>query len=555
MTATKGRPIEYRDTFEFRIFPDYTYTATQKLRVRLFQGRIEHWRAAVNYADRFAAPQNINLLYMIGYTPKLKDYLERNTNTNLVVLCAPFTKEDLDIYDNFWNLVKRYKPAGLVDKDGKFSSDFYETGRKNIQHRDSYDLAKEIALEYESHFALIESYEKLKERGIGYFSRMIMVDKLHAERTVSFSDLDKIIKSYFPYGRERIGMSDKAIRSPKKILDALQTGLHRESAAKIFGLPNDTDTYTLCKKEIKRCKMDISVPIRNTGVADLVAIFRKMQAPPYGWDNDIHTAYCFGYAVSEFLDNAWIWDTINVFPARETAQSVLGSIIRMKLGRRHTFILTTESGKKLSNRFAYLFNIGTMVPKDAVDERILELSKLGFSERKIAEQLQTISNVAVHKRLVRMRTSTEQNMPFADMTKWICKRIEEKTRWPISVIDSRLQQTICGTYDPEHYVSTPLLDRASIRDALKYFTEERCREIKAKLERIDTYVPELIRERYGNDVNVDDIYKYCTTECSGWLWEPDIFWDSVNNHINHIGMHYRQDGWYYNDNKLPETSS
>ena len=62
-----AKKTEYKDTFTFRLFPEYTYTKAQRRRFRLFQGRIEHWRKAINYADSFNNPNRINLLYLIGY--------------------------------------------------------------------------------------------------------------------------------------------------------------------------------------------------------------------------------------------------------------------------------------------------------------------------------------------------------------------------------------------------------------------------------------------------------------------------------------------------------
>lgn len=46
--------------------------------------------------------------------------------------------------------------------------------------------------------------------------------------------------------------------------------------------------------------------------------------------------------------------------------------------------------------------------RDEIDRRILELAAEGFTEREIAAAIGTISNVAVHKRLVRMRATLKE---------------------------------------------------------------------------------------------------------------------------------------------------
>lgn len=46
--------------------------------------------------------------------------------------------------------------------------------------------------------------------------------------------------------------------------------------------------------------------------------------------------------------------------------------------------------------------------RDAIDNRILELVQAGYTEREIAAEIGTISNVAVHKRIVKMREALKK---------------------------------------------------------------------------------------------------------------------------------------------------
>lgn len=202
--------------------------------------------------------------------------------------------------------------------------------------------------------------------------------------------------------------------------------------------------------------------------------------------------------------------------------------------RRHSFQLITETGWRLSNRFAYMFdlNADNHSPKDATDEKILELHQLGLSERKIAAELGTMTNIAIHKRLVKMRTASGERIPFCNMAFKICKKVESLTRWPIAIIDEHLWDALYGAYDEDNHTNIPIFGRDRVRDALSYFTLEKCKELKARLETINDFVPSLIRNRYGADVNIEEIERACTTQSSGWLWESDVFWECVDRYMN-----------------------
>jgi hypothetical protein len=527
------KKVEYRDTFDFRLFPEYTYTKVQHKRLRLFQGRIEHWRAAINYADSFEGHNKINILFMLGYDAKMEAYINRTKN-NVVILCAKIPKEFLQAYDAYWTLIEKLRNVGYADKDGNLTPIFYTERKKEAKYRGTGALSDELYQAHDLEDHIINEYEHVKAEIGNYFANYIVIDKGHSGRRISHENLDWIIKQYFPFGREQCGISNQAVTSIKRIADALQAGLDRENTPQLLGFPTEADCYTICKQSIRRCQMDLNIGLRNKGSVDLVKLVNRMRNPPYGWDFEPHAAYCLGYALSEHLDESWIWDGIACFSSREIAVSVLRNILAEHLMRRHSFQLITETGWRLSNRFAYMFdlNADNHSPKDATDEKILELHQLGLSERKIAAELGTMTNIAIHKRLVKMRTASGERIPFCNMAFKICKKVESLTRWPIAIIDEHLWDALYGAYDEDNHTNIPIFGRDRVRDALSYFTLEKCKELKARLETINDFVPSLIRNRYGADVNIEEIERACTTQSSGWLWESDVFWECVDRYMN-----------------------
>jgi len=524
--------ISSKDTFTFRLFPEYTYTKAQRRRFRLFQGRIEHWRKAINYADSFDSPNQINLLYLIGYPEKIRPYVEK-TKSNLVVLCAEAPPAFLKAYDAYWELVERYKGTGYVSQDGAFSEAYTAYRALENAHRGDGILPDEIYERNDQEAAILSAYAKACEDATEIFSRYHVIGKFLPEKSISHTELDWIIRKIFPHGREQTGMNEKVYTSIKLIQDALKAGLERRDAAKLLKLPDGTDCYTACQKNIRRCEMNLNTALRATGQVDLVETMERMKAPPYGWDDDPYAAYCFGYAVSSHLAGTWLWDEVSCFPSAEAAEAVLRNILRGSLIHRKSFVLIQELGYALSERFAYLFDMGTeqYQPKDEIDKEILALFLEGLSERKIAEKLGTMSNIAVHKRLVRMGKTARGEIPFCNLSHIICKKIEGITQWPVSLVDERLTAALRGTFEAETYRSVPIFGRQKVREALTYFTWEKCKVLKRNLGQINESAPELIRQKYGTGVDIEQIKASCTTQSSGWLWTVETFWECVDRYI------------------------
>ena len=424
----------------------------------------------------------------------------------------------------------------MADKEGNLLPAYYWDREVREKHRELFQEAT-------AEDALIDRYEASKESILNCFSTYTVLQKDMPECTISHDDLDKFIKQLFPYGQEQRGVGEKVFGSLKKVVDAIQAGLERLDASKLFGFLAGTDCAQVFQKEIKRCQMNLNVVLRENGAADLVAIMDRMKAPPYGWDTELHAAYCFGYVMHDYLD-VWYWDGVGCFPMRDVAQSVLRNILTSyatsNIGRRRAFVLVTETGCKLSERFAYLFDIGTdeFCPRDETDHRILELHRAGRTERQIAEELGTMTNIAVHKRLAKMRTLQKAQIPFCNMAVKVIKKIEGMTQWPVSLVDGRLTEAIVGEFDDVRHLSVPIFGKHKTKEALSYFTVEKCQELKAVLADLDFYVSGLIRRRYGDSVDMEEIKSMCTTRSSGWLWDAETFWECVAQCI-------AKDGWYW----------
>lgn len=531
MGKKKRRSVEYKDTFDFRLFPEYTYTNAQRKRLRLFQGRIEHWRAAINYADCFDCLNEINLVYMIGYKPQIKAYVEK-TKSNIVVLCADVPQEFLDTYNAYWSLVKQYQASGYANKDGMLPI-YFADREKEEAYRDKGVLSEDLYRRNDKEAAIISGYQRITEEAAGYFSQYRVISKLLPEQSISHDKLDWIIKKYFPFGREQSGMGEKAYISIQKTNKALEAGLEQKTTANLLDLPAGMDCYTVCKKSIRRCQMNICTAIRETGYVDLADLVDNMKRPPYGWGDDPYAVYSIGYALSDYLDNTWIWDGVCCFPTREVAASVVRNIFRKLPGKRSPYVMVSEAGQRLSSRFAYMFGIeeGELCPRDDTDRRILEFFNSGMSERRISDELGTISNIAVHKRITKMRSASMDNTPFCNMSLRICSRIEKTTRWPVSLVDEHLRDTLCGEYSFEKHASIPVFGKDKVRTEISYYTQEKCKALKKVLAEINTIVPAMICERYGAVEDMEDLKKLCTTSSSGWLWDSKMFWECVERYM------------------------
>lgn len=504
----KPKPVEYKDTFDFRVFPEYQYTILQNKRFNLFQGRIEHYKKIINYADKFDMPNKINLVYMIGYSEKLKPYVEK-TNSNIVVLAANISLDILNIYDKFWSMVKSLIPARLVDDDGNFTDIFFEDIKIAHQYYEEHktDEAnnKRIA-QYEDYKKLAEEYEKACIEINKAYKRYIIIDKLHPEKTIDHKDLDKIIKRYFPFGREQCGVSDKVLKSVVKVKTATQYGLAQdlENGYKLLGIPDDPKKRELLRKNIKRCDMDINTELRAHGHANLYAIYLELKKPPYGWDCEAHAAFCIGYAISLHKDNHWIWKS-NTVPVMQYAETFIDAILKDErrvlkhYGSEYGITMFDEDGWRLANRFALIFGIEAKTP------------------------------------VISMILPT------------LFKAIMKHTRIPVSVIDEKLMEVF------NNFECT--IDTDSVNAIIKYFDWDKCKEIHEKYLTINEDTFRYLKEKYPTATEQDLFF--CTTDCSGWLWSRDVFYNSVETYFNpeHVPTgfrnHDRKVRWYCDNCDIP----
>lgn len=473
------KPVEYKDTFDFKLFPRYEYTKLHQKRFRLFQGRVEHYKKIINYADNFDEPNVINLVYMIGYNDRIRPYVQK-TKSNVVVLCADIPESIRKTHDDYWEMIAHLKPIGWSDAKGNLTQNWWSNYESFLRHYGEEGIDEQWRSEkklYDDYTAAISIVPK-------YYKRYIICDKLHPEKTIAHENLNWIIKRYFPRGREEQGCGDLAARR-SIISKAALSGLRRENNPKMFGIENDKKPSECFDTSIKRCIMNINTAIRDTGNVRLTEIYREMRLPPYGWSDDLHAAYCFGYALSEYVGKYYIYDGITSFPLTEDlSQQLVHRILTSEqssgVNRRNLerYLLYSEDGWRLANRFKYIFGI-------------------------------------------------EERLPFEVMLIDIRRAIEKSTRFPVSIIDERLSNIL--RCDDEHraFVS------ADLKAAIKYLDWDRCKDIKEKYDRINDYVFELVAERYPNrEIAKDEIAHFCTTESSGWLWPSNCFWEQVDKCVN-----------------------
>lgn len=483
----KPKEVQYKDTFEFRLFPEYSYTVAQKKRLRLFQGRVEHWRKAINYADSFRDGDKINLLYMVGYHEKMRDYVQK-TKSNLVVLCVKFSLEELADYDAYWDFLDKLRGAGLLNGDGAISKLYYE-------NRDAVMLCKQIdpndavvcgaAEQYTAEAEIVARYERLKRISKKRFERYTILDKLHPEKTIAHENLNWIIKRYYPRGRERHGFSDKAYKGLKLVSDALTAGIQKDDFSKSMGLDGSIPLWEICKPEIKRCEMNLNIAIRARGNVNLADIFHEMQKPPYGWGlMDAHAAYCFGYALSGFMENSYCWDGVSSFTACEAMIAFAGQVVRgqdlVAINKSREYILYTEDGWRMVNRLSEIFGV-------------------------------------------------EKTMPLTTMVVRVCCAIEQHTRFPVAILDGELFRLFNIRYSDRGLTETQV-----VRNFIRHFDWERCERLRHDYQHINSIVPEMVRNRFA-EASVEEMTRYCTTECSGWGWDANMFWDVIERYYGKAG--------------------
>ena len=471
----KNRPkkqVVWKDTFDFKCFPKYEYTRLQKTRLLLFQGRAEKYRALINYADSFEDNSKIALIYMLGYNKGIKKYVEK-TEHNVVVLCARIPDEVMAGYDEYWGLMEKLEKVGMA-KDG-IVSDYYFKNRANVYAYYGEDSDDEIVATYKADQEVLESYPEICRRINACYERYTIIDKLHPEKTISHKDLNKIIKRYFPVGREECGIPQNTKNTASICQKAIEAGAARSDPVEALKIPDDEAHRKLISRNIKRCIMDINTDLRETGKCNIQDVWNKMTRPPYGWQkNDVHSCYCFSYALSEYLDEEYyIYDSVYAFRYKDAVAFLRdGMLLNNSLSRRidrYGIMLFSNTGWHVMNRLAFIFDV------------------------------QTCDNLVVMVGELRIK-------------------LRGFTRFPVTLIDEYLGRVFC-TDDKN------LFDVSYLKTLEKHFTWDKCSYIKEKLTTFNDDVVSWIHKHFPN--LYDDEILACTTTDSSWLWSVKTFVETL----------------------------
>lgn len=468
-SRAEGAP-EYRDTFRFPFFPEYTFTPGQKCRFRFFQGRIEHFRKIIDYADSFDDPNRINLVFIIGYDPAVMPYILEHTEHNTVALCARVPDGFRKAYDEYHQMLRSLKKLNYVTPTGELKRSFYDYLRK--AQGDTADRWRRIMRRYRM---ICNSYKK-------YYKIYVLCDKLYPEKTVSIRGLNRIARKHFPMGREAMGCGDAVYRTDK-MGDTMREGLLRHQPHELLGFDEDVNLYERFRPSIERCNLYIRSSIANNKFANLAHIADKMKEPPYGWGNDLHSAYCFGYALSPYLENGRMHD--------------LGTLYNLSLDKAHLFAMLLSSepyAKSVTDKHYF-----RMFPEE------------GWS---LSNRLSIIFSVFPH-------------LPLDKMIRDVCAAIEIHTRYPVAILDEQLRELIC------HFSRYTGKDSQALAQMTEYFSWDKCLELHERYAGINETVLETVRQKYPDaGITADELKTLCTVKESGWLWPADRFWKEVDKLAN-----------------------
>lgn len=460
----------YKDTFDFKIFPKYEYTKFQKKRIRFFQGRIEHFKKIINYADNFNEPNNINLVYLIGYNQYVKPYVVEKTKSNLVVLCANVPQEVAQIHDSYWEKVKKKKDGfqkEFIGDDGMPTEEYY----KYVEYFPDYQYKP-----------CVDDYLREMARCEQYYQSYIICDKLHEEKPIKHN-LDAIIKRYFPRGREQRGCNEFALR-PSCIEKAINAGLNKKNDYLIVGYKKGTDVYEKLKPDIKHFTSMLNNEIRKCGYADIVDLIQQMKEPPYGWGEDCHAGYCIGYALSDFVASEDYYFCFgDHFPfvaegyARSISQSLKNYLGPYDFDSTDLFCVFKDTSWRLVNRLAFIFDI-------------------------------------------------PERLPLPKMVEDCRRKIASRTTIPVAILDENLGRIMRSENFNE-------IDSNDVKKMLAYFDWDTCKSIKYKFNHIEKQTIMMIIKKFPNkNFDIDEIIGFCTSEYSGWCWDADMFWELVDRVIN-----------------------
>lgn len=325
--AKQEKKIEYKETTVFPLFPEYEYTKHEKARLVLFHAYARNIKKIINYAANFDSPNLLCMVYIVGeVTPEKIQTLLASCSDRVCVLTSPFPDSAVATYKEYMALSEVLAKRGQWDSENntpnaKWQAEYesYEKSKKEISGCriemdgqigfSGFDTIEQFVPDYiqrqiDEHKAqedIVKRYCQLEQKAPYYFKYWTLHRKGHEPVKFQHSQINRLIKQYYPQGVEAHNINPYAALSPASIDPACEMAL--------TGKPNKRLGFSIDKRTVKAIKNFIAEKIDATGYCKLEELRKFVASPPFGFAFNGYSAAHIAAAVASF-DNLLWFDSI-----------------------------------------------------------------------------------------------------------------------------------------------------------------------------------------------------------------------------------------------------
>lgn len=318
----RKKPVEWKDTC-----PEYTtkrdFTLFVRNRYSFFGCKSSSkWRAALNFAANFAAPNRICLLYVFGM-PRggIRALKKAVTSFPHYVICAVYSNIPDDVFealDNFSEFCKHLKASGNINSNKNLSAGYLEETQKVYKCVFEHKIPRDngFYLQRKSDRRIIKKYYKTLLKIAEAQEKPAICVSNFTERNEIIPEentLIEIARKLFPFGVESDTVDENTVKitSAKKYIskaiegDFFQLGITLQKEQEQLTLFDD---FTKGATElVEHAKRFCSEKIRCSGYFYLEQIWSNIEEAPFGTYNCRWYLYLFSIIMREYFTDNYRW--------------------------------------------------------------------------------------------------------------------------------------------------------------------------------------------------------------------------------------------------------
>ena len=555
----KPKEVVYKDTNDFEYTPKYVYPVSILNRYLFFWGTAKKFKAAINFAKHFLAPNHICFVYLLGEINTgtvEKAYADVDLSaTPLVVSWSANVQQAVATYDQLYkdglDIAEKNFPSPEYIEENHLANLRRAINATDIAERDR-EIAQTVYDTYKGYYDKMMAKRMAMQEFLDEFTRgglQVMgswCGSIPSYQDEHFAALTEIAKQIYPMGIEMMNPSQSTSYRSGGLEKVVMAGVAHE---KKFGLnlaPLDEEQepvvlmYNRDKSELLRTFKDKTEAVKETGISDL-AIWRCYMNITDSVKLNDNQRVAF-----EKRYETWQYPSLFVHYVRELQHKLLWENTRFSIQDFKEELSKPPYGYYDCGLYAYLLGYAM---KDLVDgkhkiqiilltETLEDRHLVHFIAKKMDERVtrrdrevyiikQSDIQTKTVDMLRRMFKITDENKSFLWTCTCIRQWLEQNVRFGCLDCVSHELFEVIGEYKHEK----------DYEEILYPLLKANYKQIKAAVQSIDEITKTMMVKDFGQEITdqyLNYVSRYYTRQhARSWVWSKNVLWEEVQFVANH----------------------